>query len=850
MSEFKDNTLNAFYLRQASDIISSRIKIDQIDTSQIYYLRIALNLYFELQDQVNKQPNNPDIKDVQSFLLQKNVHDLSNDLLKIADFLEKQNTQNTETSKEQTDADNSNIPPGLEIKVALHKKFLADQATSQREHPVADTIKKLRKTWLEKEKQRLIYENASKERQSQIDEETERFFKKTVDSKRNYQDSTLNIKKAAEYILAAEGINQTVEGYQEALDRIVYGAETGAIDLENSKDVYSATQLIKRDFLNQETIIDNIDNIVQSQLRSNEIDPFQNNDEKVDTELTYAEQDINTKYTQSLKSYSSNLSKTDFDTVQKQAKNDSEKIISRLTESIPNAKLSDNLNYSIETHKDELEKAIYADTLEINKRYQQLGSSQRIQLRPNVETIGGHAIGIVNKTGNTLNVSEEALKLYSQGITPQKLNQIVSTPGSRTAEVLSKNKLLQKQIEFQLKQIHDSKLGKEIANNLNKLKPLSDSYYRLSSTAQKALDPVGTAKSYLYKRAGQSIGEYLAKRGGSAFAQKAGDYIVKDGLKSGIKNLVSDGTKKLLIKGVEWAAVKLGVSLTAESLNAFAPGLGFVVDVVIQIGLWIIEKTYIAIRDKFRDLIGYDEENAEENKKALLVGLTAAGLTISSFFSLSRTSIRTAIFATRVALISVIGVIWLSIITITAFLALTFMVAPLLSTFVQFDAQEKVKYEGNEIQTGPTSCSNMPWPFSKTYSITQGPRNTSCTHNGSIAESADFGTPLGTPILSMTSGTVVEAIKSNEGYGNHVRINTTTDDGKSFVIVYAHFSTLSVSKGAKVSKGTVLGRSGNTGYSTGPHLHVGYIGIDYNSCPAGNHKIKENCCSISTCNQP
>jgi murein DD-endopeptidase MepM/ murein hydrolase activator NlpD len=53
------------------------------------------------------------------------------------------------------------------------------------------------------------------------------------------------------------------------------------------------------------------------------------------------------------------------------------------------------------------------------------------------------------------------------------------------------------------------------------------------------------------------------------------------------------------------------------------------------------------------------------------------------------------------------------------------------------------------------------------------------------------------------------------GYGNMVEI----DHGHGITTRYAHLSHISVSEGQKVSHGSIVGRVGSTGRSTGPHLH-------------------------------
>ncbi|GAB3433370.1 hypothetical protein GCM10027517_00230 [Phycicoccus ginsengisoli] len=86
---------------------------------------------------------------------------------------------------------------------------------------------------------------------------------------------------------------------------------------------------------------------------------------------------------------------------------------------------------------------------------------------------------------------------------------------------------------------------------------------------------------------------------------------------------------------------------------------------------------------------------------------------------------------------------------------------------------------------------------------------------GKMHEGNDFGTPVGTPVHSMSTGTVTFAGWEG-GYGNKVEI--TYWDGT--MSVYGHLSTIKVSVGDSVAPGDVVALSGNTGHSTGPHLHL------------------------------
>ncbi|WP_429815414.1 M23 family metallopeptidase [Ensifer sp. B1-9] len=78
----------------------------------------------------------------------------------------------------------------------------------------------------------------------------------------------------------------------------------------------------------------------------------------------------------------------------------------------------------------------------------------------------------------------------------------------------------------------------------------------------------------------------------------------------------------------------------------------------------------------------------------------------------------------------------------------------------------------------------------------------------------DFRATVGTRIRSAAPGTVTNAGLTG-GYGNMVEI----DHGNGVSSRYAHLSTILVKVGDKVTEGEVIAKSGNTGRSTGPHLH-------------------------------
>jgi murein DD-endopeptidase MepM/ murein hydrolase activator NlpD len=86
---------------------------------------------------------------------------------------------------------------------------------------------------------------------------------------------------------------------------------------------------------------------------------------------------------------------------------------------------------------------------------------------------------------------------------------------------------------------------------------------------------------------------------------------------------------------------------------------------------------------------------------------------------------------------------------------------------------------------------------------------------------------LGAPVTAADSGYVVLAGGGwNGGYGNYVII----DHGNGFTTLYAHLNSIFVKPGETVSRGQQVGTMGNTGNSTGAHLHleIRYNGVPYN----------------------
>jgi murein DD-endopeptidase MepM/ murein hydrolase activator NlpD len=82
-------------------------------------------------------------------------------------------------------------------------------------------------------------------------------------------------------------------------------------------------------------------------------------------------------------------------------------------------------------------------------------------------------------------------------------------------------------------------------------------------------------------------------------------------------------------------------------------------------------------------------------------------------------------------------------------------------------------------------------------------------HNG-----LDFGLPVGTPLLAVDDAEVIRSGFDPGGFGNYVLLDHLWGES-----VYAHLDRVDVRAGDRLNEGDQLGLSGNTGMSTGPHLH-------------------------------
>ena len=110
------------------------------------------------------------------------------------------------------------------------------------------------------------------------------------------------------------------------------------------------------------------------------------------------------------------------------------------------------------------------------------------------------------------------------------------------------------------------------------------------------------------------------------------------------------------------------------------------------------------------------------------------------------------------------------------------------------------------------------------------PRSTH-VHNG-----IDIAVPVGTPIKAVADGKVYYAGANDpKGYGQYVII-THEINGKIVTSEYGHLSSWNVYAGQQIKQGQIIAKSGNTGHSQGPHLHITIREGVYKGIPVNPNK--------------
>jgi murein DD-endopeptidase MepM/ murein hydrolase activator NlpD len=134
----------------------------------------------------------------------------------------------------------------------------------------------------------------------------------------------------------------------------------------------------------------------------------------------------------------------------------------------------------------------------------------------------------------------------------------------------------------------------------------------------------------------------------------------------------------------------------------------------------------------------------------------------------------------------------------------------------------KARYGNRNFAYSTTGTGSIRWPFPTAVEISSGfgDRVAPCRYCSSSHRGVDFTPGNGAPIFAVADGVVTQA-EYGRGYGEHVYIEHRIN-GQSVVTVYAHMQRTSspLRVGDSVAVGDFVGLVGNTGTSTGPHLHL------------------------------
>jgi len=133
----------------------------------------------------------------------------------------------------------------------------------------------------------------------------------------------------------------------------------------------------------------------------------------------------------------------------------------------------------------------------------------------------------------------------------------------------------------------------------------------------------------------------------------------------------------------------------------------------------------------------------------------------------------------------------------------------------------------SDAEPDPNAAYRLPFEDGQSYPVTQAYGGKLTSHNNrENLYAVDFAMPIGSPIVAARAGVVIDVTLAYDEGGYDIRFldkaNTIAivhDDGS--VAEYAHLSRgpALVKPGQRVAAGTLLGYSGNSGYTSGPHLH-------------------------------
>lgn len=151
------------------------------------------------------------------------------------------------------------------------------------------------------------------------------------------------------------------------------------------------------------------------------------------------------------------------------------------------------------------------------------------------------------------------------------------------------------------------------------------------------------------------------------------------------------------------------------------------------------------------------------------------------------------------------------VLSVVLVLFMTFTSAP-LSGFIGIELPE---WANTSIKAEAAVSNNWAWPTTTQRITGTWPKYAG---SGDIHSGIDFGASLNSPVYSTCDGEVDVIKKMTTSYGNHIIIKANVNSSTVYMY-YCHLNSINVSEGQKVSAGQLIGYSGNTGNSSGPHLH-------------------------------
>jgi len=472
-------------------------------------------------------------------------------------------------------------------------------------------------------------------------------------------------------------------------------------------------------------------------------------------------------------------------------------------------------------------------------------------------------------------VTGAVVRLASQGLQSSVLQQKIATdPTSKTAQFFQKNPRLLVHTITGLSKLEDTArfdLGKEISTHIAKKAagegtlpptvrypnppgPLSGINRQFQSITNRIsgllpgkagqfFNAVAHPFQFVQGKIGNFIGNqvvgkfknYLIEKVVSKIAnetlKKAAGFILKKGLQEGVKLLAKEGLKR-------------GLQAIAQLAN-IAPGAGLLLAAAIEVGSWLLEKTFGLAKNTIngisRALTGEDFDG-KALLAAPLIALAGLGGVLGSLAA------ATAVAASSAAII-VMGsaaagfFLYMTVIT----------VAPIITTIAHLESgisdtsRVGVIGEGSPalLPPGPLPDSCPQGSPQNGYGVTQGPNVGSHTSGWGIniagvafvseGEAIDYGTPMNTSIYATHDGQAYyyqEGDNQPNGYGNYVAIigncpNPATGQTIQFLTTYAHINAGNIKRGGPtpVTRGQLIGLTDNSGHSTGPHLHYEIFGL-------------------------